>query len=208
MAIKLISEFYSFSLYIFDLDNTIYKEEDYLFQAYRTVAKEFAGKLPLLSEQDLFRIIKAIYEVHGCEKLFDKFLETINLDKSYLPICLNILRSFKPENSIEIDEIIKPILFDLQSRKKMAFVLTNGNTEQQKNKIRNISWTGLDNYLQIVFANDIEPKPSAAGVEHILNISGTSKNDAIFIGDSEVDQACALNSGIDFINVKDLIKLF
>jgi len=158
--------------------------------------------------QDLFRIIKAIYEVHGCEKLFDKFLETINLDKSYLPICLNILRSFKPENSIEIDEIIKPILFDLQSQKKMAFVLTNGNTEQQKNKIRNINWAGLDNYLQIVFANDIESKPSAAGVEHILNISNTGKKDAIFIGDSEVDQACAVNSGIDFINVKDLIKLF
>ena len=90
----------------------------------------------------------------------------------------------------------------------MAFVLTNGNTEQQKNKIRNIYWAGLDSYLQIVFANDIEPKPSAAGVEHILNISNTGKNDAIFIGDSEIDQACAVNSGIDFINVKDLIKLF
>jgi phosphoglycolate phosphatase-like HAD superfamily hydrolase len=207
MAIKLISEFYNYSLYIFDLDNTIYKEEDYLFQAYETIAKEFAGKLPSYNPQDLFRIIKDIYEIHGSVKLFDKFLERINLDLSYLPICLNILRSFKPDNPIEIDEIIKPILFDLQSQKKMAFVLTNGNTEQQKNKIRNINWAGLDNYLQIVFANDIESKPSAAGVEHILNISNTGKKDAIFIGDSEVDQACAVNSGIDFINVKDLIKL-
>jgi phosphoglycolate phosphatase-like HAD superfamily hydrolase len=208
MAIKLISEFYSFSLYIFDLDNTIYNEEDYLFQAYWTIAKEFAGKFPSYTIQDLFRIIKDIYEVQGRVKLFDKFLETINLDKSYLPVCLNILRSLKTENPIEIDEIIKPILFDLQIRKKMVFVLTNGNTEQQKNKIRNIHWEGLDNYLRIVFANDIEPKPSKAGVEHILNISNTVKNDALFIGDSDVDQACAVNSGIDFINVKDLSKLY
>ena len=192
---------------IFDLDNTIYKEEDYLFQAYKTIAKEFAGKFPSYCEQDLFRIINDIYEVHGSVKLFDKFLETINLNKSYLPICLNILRSFKPENPIEIDEIIKPILLNLKSQKKEIFILTNGNAEQQKNKIRNINWRGLDSYLHIVFASDIEPKPSAAGVEYILTISNTDKNDAIFIGDSEFDQACAVNSGIDFINVNDLAEL-
>jgi len=208
MAISSISDFYSFSLFIFDLDNTIYKEEDYLFQAYKAIAEKFAKNVSSKSEQDLFQTIKDIYRIRGREKLFDNFLETIKLDNSFIPVCMHILRSFNPSKTIEIDKTVKVILSTLKNQEKAVFVLTNGNVEQQKNKIKNINWTGLDSYLQIVFANDIEPKPSSAGIEYILNISKTDKNKAIFIGDSEVDQVCAKNSGIVFINVNNLIKLY
>lgn len=207
MAIKSISEFFSFSLYIFDLDNTIYKEEDYLFQSYRAIAREFAEKFPHYNEYELFKIIKDIYNVQGYEKLFDHFLEKINLDNSYIPLCLKILRSFKPEKTIEVNETVRVILSDLEDQKKTVFILTNGNVEQQKNKIRNLDWRGLDSNLHIVFANEIEPKPSSAGVEYILNISKTDKNKTIFIGDNKVDQLCAINSGITFININKLMKL-
>ena len=207
MAIKSISEFYSFSLFIFDLDNTIYKEEDYLFQAYIAIARKFAKEFPEYNEQYLFQILIDLQLKYGREKLFDRFLIKINLDSSYIPICLNILRSFKPEKKIEVNETVKTILSNLKNLKTPVFILTNGNVMQQKNKIKNINWGGLDNYLHFVFASDIEPKPSSAGVEYILNKSGTGKDKAVFIGDSEVDQLCAENSGIDFISINNLFKL-
>lgn len=204
MAIKSISDFQNFSLYIFDLDNTIYKEEDYLFQAYKAIAAKFAEILPDQSKNELFRILKDLYLKEGREKLFDKFLKIVCLDNSYLPDCLKILRSFVPEKPIEINKKVKKVLTSLKRLGKSVFILTNGNIVQQKNKIKHIRWDGLDKQIGFVFANEIEPKPSPAGVFHILKITGIQVEKTILIGDSDIDQACAQNSGIQYLDVMHL----
>jgi HAD superfamily hydrolase (TIGR01549 family) len=205
MDIRSISDFYKFSLFIFDLDNTIYNEEDYLFQAYAAIAARFAGLIPSYDKKQLSLKLKEIYEHQGREKLFDKFLLTFNIDNGYISECLDILRTFKPERPIEINRYAKHILLDLKDRNKKIFVLTNGNADQQKNKIKNISWEGLDKQINFVFADEIEPKPSAAGVLHILKLSGIEKAKVVFIGDSESDRSCARNSGVDYLDINNLI---
>ncbi|MCJ7449317.1 MAG: HAD family hydrolase [Bacteroidales bacterium] len=207
MAIKSISDFYNFSLFIFDLDNTIYKEEDYLFQAYEAIAEKFAGILPSCSKKALYATLKDLYLQQGRDKLFDKFLNAICLDKSYLPDCLKILRSFKPGKPLKIDKKVKKILNSLKNQGKSIFILTNGNVDQQKNKIKHINWDGLDKKIGFVFANEIEPKPSPAGVLHILKITGIERNRTIFIGDSEADKKCAQNSGISYLDISLLSEL-
>ena len=204
MVIKSISDFYSFSLFIFDLDNTIYKEEDYLFQAYKAVAEKFAGTLPSGSKKELYTKLKDLYLLHGREKLFDKFLDTIGLDETYMPECLRILRSFKPVKALKIDKKVKRILLSLKRQGKHIFILTNGNVDQQKNKIKHINWDGLDESISFVFANEHEPKPSPAGIEYILKISGIAKTRTVMTGDSEIDFNCARNGGITFFYIKDL----
>jgi HAD superfamily hydrolase (TIGR01549 family) len=207
MAISSISNFYSFSLYIFDLDNTLYKEEDYLYQAYAAIADKFAALIPSYNKEQLFLIMKEIFENQGRENLFNKFLTSVNCDSSYLSECLDILRSFEPENPIEINKYVKPILPDLINRNKNIFVLTNGNADQQKNKIKHIKWDGLDSHIHFVFAEEIEPKPSPAGVLYILKISGIEKNNTVFVGDSETDKVCAMKSGVNYLNVNSLSVL-
>ncbi|MGB8490975.1 MAG: HAD-IA family hydrolase [Bacteroidales bacterium] len=206
MAKKSLSDLYSYSLFIFDLDNTIYNEEDYLLQAYRAIAEEFERIVPSKGKNKLFSILRDLYMEQGREKLFDKFLDAIDLDRSYIPKCLTILRSFEPAKTNEIDKTIKKVLSDLINQDKSVFVLTNGNVDQQKTKIKYIDWTGLDESIHFVFANEFEPKPSPAGVEYILKISGIPKNETIMIGDSETDSMCARNSGIAFLRVQDLTK--
>jgi HAD superfamily hydrolase (TIGR01549 family) len=207
MAIKSISEFFGFSLFIFDLDNTIYNEEDYLLQAYKEIADRFAGLFPSLDSNKLFIKMKEIYDRQGREKLFDKFLVAFGIDGSYLPECLKILRTFNPERPLVIYEYSKHILKELQKREKEIFVLTNGNAEQQKNKISQISWDGLDKKINFVFAAEFEPKPSPAGVLYILKSAGTEKGRTIFIGDSDTDKNCAINSGVIYLDIKDLYIL-
>ena len=84
MVIRSISDFYSYSLFIFDLDNTIYNEEDYLFQAYMAIAGKIAGKILSFKKEQLFDIIIDIYQKEGREKLFNKFLMDVNLDDRFL----------------------------------------------------------------------------------------------------------------------------
>lgn len=204
MEISSISDFSSFSLCIFDLDNTIYQEEDYLFQGYHSIAEYFSKTDSSHNTTELFLMLKNIYQKEGRDKLFNKFLKTINVDDSHIPICLHILRTFDPKNKLFIYSNVKNLLSNLINQEKTIYVLTNGNPLQQKNKIRNIDWDGLDKSIHFVLADEIEPKPSAAGVEYILNISGIKRSKTIMIGDSETDQKCAVNSAIPFLNVKNL----
>jgi HAD superfamily hydrolase (TIGR01549 family) len=207
MGIKSLSDFYKYSLFIFDLDNTIYDEEDYLFQAYKAISQKLAGFALGYNENDLLAIILEIYSKEGRDKLFDKFLFRVGLDITYITECLKILRSFNPELSIEIKSKVKNILASLIEKKKPVFVLTNGNPEQQMNKIRNIRWDGLDKTISFIMADEFEPKPSPSGIIHILNITGSEKKEAIMTGDMETDKESALNGGIDFINIFDLARL-
>ena len=77
--------------------------------------------------------------------------------------------------------------------------------DQQKNKIKHLKWDGLDKKIGFVYANEIEPKPSPAGIIYILKSTGAAKDNAIMIGDSEIDLNCASNGGIKFINISDLV---
>lgn len=204
MAKKSISDLNNFSLFIFDLDNTIYNEEDYLFQAYSAICDRFAGMVPGHDKKSLFTLMMKIYRKKGREKLFDKFLATTGIGEGYLAECLKILRSFKPEKQIKIYSKSEKILRFLIEKDKQIFVLTNGNPDQQKNKIRNVLWNGLDEKITFILANEIEPKPSPAGIRHIQKLTGTTKDKTVFIGDSLIDHECASRSEIKFINIIDL----
>lgn len=201
MVIKSISDLYNFSLFIFDLDNTIYNEEDYLFQAYSAICDRFAGVTQGHDKKSLFNLMMKIYRKEGRDKLFDKFLTRAGIGEGHLEECLKILRTFNPEKQIEIYSRSEKILRFLIERDKKIFVLTNGNPGQQKNKIRNLQWKGLDEKITFIMANEIEPKPSSAGIEHILKRAGIEKKNTVFIGDSDIDRKCAARGKVKFINI-------
>jgi HAD superfamily hydrolase (TIGR01549 family) len=207
MAIKSLSDYYKYSLFIFDLDNTIYDEKDYLFQAYKAISQKLEAVARGYNKSDLLAIILEIYSKEGREKLFDKFLSKIGLENTYITECLKILRSFDPQLPIEITGEVRIILSALEEQGKPVYVLTNGNPEQQKNKIRNIRWGGLDKNIVFIMADEFESKPSPAGIIHILNMTRTEKDKVIMTGDKETDRDSAFNGGIDFIFIFDLARL-
>lgn len=49
----------------------------------------------------------------------------------------------------------------------------------------------------------LKPKPAPECLEKLLEISGNSKNDTVYIGDSQIDFECSFNAGINFIGYKD-----
>ncbi|HPJ58661.1 MAG TPA: HAD-IA family hydrolase [Bacteroidales bacterium] len=204
MEIRSISDLDKFSLFIFDLDNTLYNERDYLFGAYSKIAADISSLYPSLSEDDLSENLKNIFLTEGRTNLFDKFLEMNNLEGELLDDCLNVLRNYKAEKNIALNPRMREFLIYLRDKGKTLFVLTNGNPVQQRNKIRSINWNGLDENIEFIFADELEPKPSPEGLFYILKNTRTGKDDAIFIGDRDSDRECAANGGITFLGINDL----
>src|SRR5688500_13307239 len=69
--------------FIFELDNVLYPERDYLLQVYYLFANfiEFTETVP--SSKELVSFMKTAYENHGSEGLFERASEVFGIDKKY-----------------------------------------------------------------------------------------------------------------------------
>jgi HAD superfamily hydrolase (TIGR01549 family) len=182
----------------------MYNEEDYLFQGYAAISKFLADISDDVSESEIFGELKSRFLCEGRTGLFDKVLLKFKFDGNLIKECVRILHSFSVEKKLTLRMDVKILLERLIEQKKRIFILTNGNRTQQENKINSIDWGKLIDNIRIIYASDVEPKPSPAGVKKILNLAGSSENEAVFIGDSDIDRICAMHSGIEYYDVARL----
>lgn len=194
---------YSFDSYLFDLDNTIYDENVYLFEAYNRIAQEICD-LTFKNPEKVAEEFKYIFIKEGRKNIFNKIIKKYKLSENLIPKFLSILRTCQLSRKIEIFPYIKLLLDQLNADSKRIFIVTNGNPDQQQNKINQIDWCGLDKKIIFILANTIEKKPSIKLYNVLKETYDLQKHSTIFIGDSEVDKEFAHNAQIRFIHVSEL----
>lgn len=195
--------FQKYKALIFDLDNTLYDEKDYLFPVYHVISELAARKdkiEALLAEQYL----KREFITNGRKDLFNKFISHFKLRYCSVEDFLQILRTNRPEKKMQLYKSAATTLQSMSDLKKQIFILTNGNPEQQRNKVAMIDWQGIDQKIQFIYANETEKKPSPLEINRIILKCNLSKKDIVFIGDSMEDRQCALNAGIAFRQVMEI----
>lgn len=192
--------------FIFELDNVIYPEKDYLLQVYYLFANfiEFAETFP--SGKDLTDFLKMAYEHHGAQGLFDRAKEAFGLEEKYRENFNKLHYTARLPLKLLIFDKILTFLQEIIVDRKQLFLVTNGDPEVQLNKVRQIEWNGLENYLTVYFAQEIKPKPQTDTLEYILNQHQLHRKDIVIIGESEIDQEFAKAGGIDFISVFDILQ--
>ncbi|MCA0931069.1 HAD family hydrolase [Lutimonas saemankumensis] len=198
------SSLLNYDCYIFDLDNTLYDENVYLFSVYREISEFISSRYEFESEVVENYLINEFNE-RGRHKLLSKMITHFEINDALLSNLLLIMRTHVMSAPMLLFPKMRSFLLQLITCKKKTFVLTNGNVQQQKNKIKQIDWTGLNN-IHFVFANEIEPKPSPKAIATIFSNHQLHGSNAILIGDSESDKCCAINANIDFIYVDELFE--
>ena len=191
-------------LVIFDLDNTLYEEQIYLFGAYKEISNYLSKKYKSLLFFDIYNFLKSEYLINGrkllLNKLFDKYF--INNEMSN---CLDILRSVKLKKKINLTEKGSYLLRKALSESRVV-ILTNGNIEQQKNKINQINWSYTESDFEIIYANKYSPKPSGkVYFEFIKNKYKISSKKILMIGDHISDELFAKNINCHFMNINKII---
>jgi len=195
--------FKKYKLVIIDLDNTLYEEQIYLFGAYEEISNYLSRKYKSLLFFDIYNFLKSEYLINGrkllLNKLFDKYF--INNEMSN---CLDILRSVKLKNKINLTEKGSYLLRKALSESRVV-ILTNGNIEQQKNKINQINWSYTESDFEIIYANKYSPKPSVdVYVHYIKDKYKINSKETIMIGDHTSDELFAKNINCDFININKI----
>jgi FMN phosphatase YigB (HAD superfamily) len=191
--------------YIFELDNVLFHERDYLLQVYYLFANfiEFTETIP--TGKELTDFLKTAYEHHGSEDLFDKAKEAYNLDEKYRDN-FNLLH-FKARLPLKllVYSQMMTLLQEMVVDRKQIFLITNGNSQIQLNKIKQTDWNGLEPYLQVYFADEFTPKPYTDVFDVLIDQHKLIRKEVAIVGASGVDEEFALSCGVDYIQVTSFL---
>jgi len=197
----------SYKALILDLDNTIYPEKDYLFQVYYLIGEfvEFQEGVP---HDQVTKFLVDEFMAKGRDRIFDKMIAHFSLPENYLENCFRLLRTAKLPLPLLIFEDMLLRLQEASETGLRLFVLTNGNPEQQLNKIKHLEWHGLDQHIKCYFCNEIAPKPAPDALLKLLADHQLAPSEVLFLGDANIDEDCAKAAGVDFerVNFVDVIR--
>ena len=197
--------FEAFNYFIFDLDNTLYNEEDFLFFAYYKIGKYVWAKNNIEPET-VSDYLTDEFRKQGRDNIFQKLNKRFSLNINVAEY-LNILRNSIAED-IALYDIYYKIFEQLKSRNSKIYIITNGTPVQQQNKIKSINWKGFDKNIKFYFANEYAPKPEAEALNKIIRENNLDRYKTLFIGDSQTDFDCALNAGVSFMYNYQFEKLW
>jgi FMN phosphatase YigB (HAD superfamily) len=145
------------------------------------------------------------YNKEGAAFVFDRLKEKLNVDEKYRGNLNHLLITAKLPLKLLLYKNMLNLLQEIVIDRKKVFIVTNGNPEQQLNKIKQIEWHGLEQYLIAYFAEETMPKPEPDVIDQLLSDHNLQRREILMIENSENDRLCADVCGIDYINANEFL---
>ena len=193
-----------FKIIIFDLDDTIYKEKNYDLGALENVSKFLESKVNE-KKSNIFKNLKSLrFKKKGNKLIFNKFLNSQKLNKREIKYLseksTEIFQSYRCKNLKNVSSLKKIIKYFY--KKKLLFLVTNGNETRQKNKIH---YLGINKYFKKIFILDGKKnklKPSIKSVKYLIKeINKIGGENCVYVGDNlYIDKIFAKNLHIPFLH--------
>ncbi len=184
--------------FIFELDDVLYPEKDYLYQVYYLFTA-FLEYTELINAKEATSLMVDTYLLEGKEMVFDRLKEKFNIDEKYRFNFNHLNITAKLPLKLLLDQNMLNLMQDIVIDRKQLFILTNGDPAQQLNKIKQTEWHGLEPYLTCYFADETAPKPETDSVDLLIKDHKLQRRNVLMIGNSDIDRQCADASGIDLL---------
>jgi phosphoglycolate phosphatase-like HAD superfamily hydrolase len=189
--------------FIFELDNVLYPEKDYLLQVYYLFA-QFMEYTEQADAAAILEHMKARYESQGAENLFDDLVVAFPVTAAYRGNYERLHQNARLPLKLLMYEVLLKFLQDIVVERKQIILYTQGDAMQQLNKIKQIEWQGLENYMTVYFAEEIGEKPGVKGIDLITGRHELGPDELLMIGATETDRLCAAGAGINYLQVDKL----
>lgn len=195
---------YEKQAFVFELDDVLFPGKDYLLQVYYLFA-QFIEYGEQISAAEILKNMQRCYEKNGGEGIFEETAAQLNIPEKYkVNFEMLLLGARLPLKLLLYDEVLK-FLQAIVLERKQIFLYTAGDPAMQLNKIKQIEWNGLEQYLRVYFSAETAANPTADGLELMISEHGLKKKELLFIGRTSLDEKCAIDAGIDFLNVGKLL---
>ncbi len=191
--------------FIFELDNVLYPEKDYLLQVYYLFSNFIESIETFPPASDLTDFFRNSYHHHGDEGIFNRVKEAFGIDEKYR---INLERLYStarlPLKLLLFEDVLK-LLQEIIVDRKQIFLVLNGDPAIERNKIIQIEWNGLEEFLKVYYAREIKLKPEPDVLSYILKEHNLIRKDVIIIGATETDEEFAIACGVDYYNIGEFM---
>lgn len=201
-----------YKVVLFDLDDTLYLERDYVYSGYKVVANFIGEKYNLSSDDLYFKMIELSKESYSnvFNRLFNFY--GIKIDNDGLKKIIEIYKNHFPNIKLCKDSE-KAINILLENGVRLGLI-TDGDSIQQRNKINALK---IEKYFEkIIITDELAPnrefwKPNKKSFEIMVDFFKEEPRNMLYIGDNlNKDPFGALEVGINFkqIRRKDSISYY
>lgn len=177
--------------FIFDLDDTLYMEKDFVYEGFREVCKYLSKKYNL-KEEELFKTTIEVLELQGRGKIFNILCEKYII-KEDINKLVDIYRNVNPK--IELYKDAKYILDKFKNKFKLG-IITDGKSSVQWNKIKALNLNKMVD--KIIVSDDYGKeywKPNRYVFLEMARYFNIDPKQCVYIGD---------NPNKDFIGAKKI----
>jgi HAD hydrolase, family IA, variant 1 len=189
-----------YKVILFDLDDTLYLERDYVYSGYRVVASFLEKKYNLslktaylkmidLSKESYDNVFNRLFDAYNIKVGNDEIKKIIEIYKNHIP-------------NIDLCEDSKKIIEYLLKKEIKLGLITDGDSIQQRNKIKGLD---IDKYFEkIIITDELAPnrefwKPNKKAFEIMVDFFKEDPKNILYIGDNlNKDPFGALEVGINF----------
>lgn len=164
---------------LFDLDDTLYREVDFVDAAMRNVAS-FVGRRTNMDMAAIVEELLGILNEYGRGHVFDVFLERHGLPTIWIPSMLYTYRRTQPHLQLHEDAI--PLLEELRERGIRTGIVTDGNALVQRSKVDALD---LEHLVDSVVLTDAigsgAGKPSTTGFVVALELLRCQPHRSVYV---------------------------
>jgi putative hydrolase of the HAD superfamily len=179
---------------MFDMDNTLYDGREYILGAFKDISKFLAERFPTLKDEFYSALVDEFNEKgssYPC--LFDNIMKKFGLyDTELVKQIVTIFHLASPE--LKLYDGARDVLLRLKQQYTLALI-TNGNAEMQKRKVRLLGISDLFNEEIYAQADSKAEKPSIIPYKESLRRLNAAPSEAVYVGD---------NPHTDFIGARQL----
>lgn len=187
--------------FVFELDNVIYPEKDYLLQVYYLFA-QFIEYSEQLTAADTLQYMQDIFEQDGADQVFAKTIEKFNIPEKYNVNFELLLHSVRLPLKLLVYTEVLSFLQQIVLERKQIFLFVKGNPTMQLNKIKQTEWQGLEIHLTVFFTAEYENEQDA--MQEIFDQHQLSRESVLLIGNSIFTENIAIETNVDYLCVKEL----
>ncbi len=189
---------------IFELDDVLFPEKDYLLQVYYLFA-QFIEYTEQKSAQPIIEFMRAVYEKNDVEKLFEKTANQFAIDTKYKHNFDLLHQNARLPLKLLLYQNMLEFMQELVVDRKQIFIVTAGNPEQQLNKIKQTEWNGLEQYLTVYFVDELG-LTKAEIFQNILNSNNLSPIQALVVGANKFDEQQSKLINLPYIESLEIYK--
>lgn len=202
---SIICELEKYDVIGFDLDGTLYDELDFVKQVYRGVAAIISDFIHVDADEIWNQLIIEWLKVGSSGSVFQNVLYSYGVSEPNKDIIKDCIRAYRESPFLlSLPDRTRIILEYLKARGKKLYLVTDGNSELQRKKIKSLNINEWIFYYSISgdYGKEFQ-KPSPYMFEQLSKCFPEIRN-SVYCGDRDIDKQFATSIGVDFLCVKNM----